>query len=164
MDSGMKICPRCRCEYFATVEQCADCGVALVDPGNLPAEPTTEELPPASEMVPLRIASVPFASALSDMLQAAGISHRLDSASVAKEDEKDGRARRQSHDQGVAVFVLPEDLEAAREIDAEFLRVQIPDQPADPSHSEEHCPACGDPLAPDAAECPGCGLPFLEVD
>lgn len=165
MNDGEKVCPRCRCEYLANVTECADCGVALVPPDQLPEEVAPDELPPASEMVALRIATIPFIRALSEMLQAAGISHRVDSA-PGPSDEGDGRtrARRQSHDVGVAVFVLPEDAEAALAVDAEFLAQQIPDQQADgEAADDESCPACGDPVALDAPECPGCGLPFLEA-
>jgi len=139
--------------------------VPLVLPGEAPEEIPPEELPPASEMVALRIASISFIRALSEMLQNAGISHRVDSApNQADDDESSERTRRQSHDAGVAIFVLPEDAEAALAVDAEFLKRQIPDQPAqNGAADDEGCPACGDPVALDAHECPGCGLPFIEA-
>ena len=48
----------------------------------------------------------------------------------------------------------------AREIDARIEREQIPDVPGDVAAEEgaEGCPACGHALAPDAEECPDCGL------
>jgi hypothetical protein len=99
------------------------------------------------------------------MLQNADISHRVDAApGPSDEHEPQQRTRRQSHDAGVAIFVMPKDAEAALEVDAEFLRRQIPDQPAESQASnDESCPACGDPVALDAPECPSCGLPFVEA-
>jgi hypothetical protein len=163
-----KVCPQCHCEYLAVAENCADCDTALVHPSELGKTAQVAALPPAAEMIPLRIATTSFIEALSGMLSEAGISHRVDAAPDA-DSEADGgnesRARRQSHDVGVAIYILEEDVERALAVDAEFIRQQIPDQPEqDAAHDDETCPACGDPCPPDAAECPGCGLPFLEMD
>lgn len=158
-----KLCPQCRCEYLPTSTMCADCDVALVLPDEIVDEPPPDELPPPSEMVPLRIASVGVAVLLSEALQEAEISHRVD-APPQVSDDPEGRASRQSHDQGVAVYVLPEDEEAARVVDAEFLDRAVPDSAAVSEAGDEACPACGDPAPADAAECPSCGLPFLDLD
>jgi len=154
------VCPECRCEYFASAERCADCGVALVHPDSVVDE-EVEELPPVSELVPIRIASVSWMRGFSEMLSEAGLPHRVDLAPT--QGEQTEQVRRRSHDQGVAVYVLAEDRERALALDSAYLRAQIPDAPEEASAhaielSDECCPACGDALAEAAEECSGCGL------
>lgn len=159
-DPRSKVCPECRSEYFATTSQCVDCGIALVHPEEIVDE-IPEELPPTTDLVPIRIASVSWMRGFSDVLSEAGLAHRVDLPPTA--DNEVERVKRRSHDDGVAVYVRPEDQERALALDSAYLRDQIPDAPEDapaqPSVLEEDsCPACGDPLAPHEPECPGCGL------
>ena len=50
-------CPECRSEYLGTATQCSECGVALVTEGAL-GDAGAPELPPVSELVCVRAASV----------------------------------------------------------------------------------------------------------
>jgi hypothetical protein len=150
------LCPSCGAEYVWTATTCSDCGVALVAGGSLETR-THEGLPPISELVCVRAASVGWARALSERLAEAGISHRIE---VAHDDGDDGAERRPGVNLPFGVYVLPADLEAAAEVDAEFMQSQLPDlsrdagaAPVDP----ESCPACGAATG-GAAECPDCGL------
>jgi hypothetical protein len=62
---------------------------------------------------------------------------------------------------GIYVFVHAEDLARAREIEQRLLRESLHDLPTEPdAHRDDACPACGEPLAADAAECAECGLVF----
>ncbi len=154
-----KVCPECRCVYRLSATECSDCQVPLVFPDELPEE---AEFPPASELLPYRIASVMWCRAFSDALSEAGIPHRIDAP--PEEGEQAEKLKRHSHDQAVALYVRHEDRERVERIDAEFVQRQIPDMPApgaggeDDQGGEECCPACGDPLEETASECPGCGL------
>ena len=154
-----------RREFVATAEICSDCNVALVDPSEIRDEPEPEELPPVSELVPIRIASVDWVRGFSEALQEANVPHRVGPPPQLGDDSDLGR---RSHDSGVAIYVRAEDHEQAMQLDGEFLRSQIPDIPAEGSAAAssdgESCPACGDPIAADDPECAGCGLPFLELE
>jgi predicted amidophosphoribosyltransferase len=59
--------------------------------------------------------------------------------------------------------VRREDVEAAAEVDREYMRRAIPDLEVGTAQTtgEEGCPACGAPLSPDAAECSDCGLTLV---
>jgi hypothetical protein len=63
---------------------------------------------------------------------------------------------------GLYVFVHPQDLERAREIEQRQLRETLPDLPEDGAVAPDGCPACGAPLTEGAAECAECGLAFPE--
>ena len=166
MEVVPRICPECLCEFVATAELCSDCKVPLVHPDAIEDAPAPEELPPVSELVPIRVASVEWVRGFSEALQDAGIQHRV-GPPPARGDA--GDVGRRSHDAGVAVYVRPEDPERAMRLDGEYLRSQIPDIPdeeedAADSSAGESCPACGESIAVDDPECSSCGLPFLEAE
>ena len=153
-----KVCPSCRDEFVHAATVCAQCDVELVLPENLPT-PVAQTFPPASELACVRVAASGWSLGLAERLVEHDIRHRVELV------ESDGSA------QVYGVFVLPEDLEVAREIDAEHARREIPDLPEgfDPRDmregsvdlgeaSEDVCPACGDALDSAAQECGGCGL------
>jgi hypothetical protein len=158
-----KICPECDEEYIHTTAVCIHCDVPLVLDGEQSEESATQELPPVSELVCVRAAPMSWATALSEKLAEAGISHRIQGAS---DDADEGSQRRPGYNMPFGIFVLPEDQEAASEIDAEFTGSQIPDIPEDLETDlgeGDHCPACGDSIPESATECPGCGLAMLEL-
>lgn len=153
-----KVCPECREEYLHSAERCVHCDVALVLPDD--AEEAASTLPPAAELHCVRAASVGWAMALSDRLREAGIAHRIQA--VGDDSDGDGSARRPGQNLPYGVYVLEADLRAATEIDTSHMSSQIPDLPEgfeiDRGEVDDACPACGDPVDVDAAECPGCGL------
>ena len=157
--TGALFCPRCRCEYLGSVLVCADCGVELVPEHSLESL-GRDEMPGIADLTCVRAASVSWAQALSQRLAKAGISHRIE----AVPDEAEGEGVRGEPDALLpyGVWVLEADLPAAREVDEDFLRSQIPDLPEDLSaHApagEDQCPACGTAVSQDAQECPDCGL------
>jgi hypothetical protein len=65
---------------------------------------------------------------------------------------------------GIYVFVHADDLARAREVEQRLLRETLHDLPPESeAHRDDACPACGEPLAPHAAECPECGLVFPDA-
>ncbi|MFQ5700144.1 MAG: hypothetical protein ACE5IL_17920, partial [Myxococcota bacterium] len=116
------------------------------------------ELPPIAELQLLRTAGGAWAVGLSECLRGARIPHRVDS--LATEDPRTAGA--------FGVWVRAEDLEAARAIDLDHARAQVPDIPEGFDASvrdvdaqaggDDVCPACGGGVAADADECGSCGL------
>jgi hypothetical protein len=162
---AMRVCPECGEEYLPTVDQCIHCRVALVAAGAAPA-PAPRELPPASQLLCIRAASLGFAQRLSQMLSDAGITHRLEALERdAEGPAPSAAARGRFAEMPYGVFVREEDAAAAREVDQAHMRLQIPDLPDETVEAAagEGCPACGAAVAADAAECPECGLALLEA-
>jgi hypothetical protein len=153
-----KRCPECGEEYVHSVQLCPECGVTLV----LEGEPVVvHELPPASDLVRVRTATLAWGHSFSDLLAEAGIAHR-----VEPEDASVRVAGISADAQLCSVFVRAEDRERAAELDAEHLRSQIPDVPEDfaPASEEGRCPACGEPADLAAPECGSCGLAFRDAE
>ena len=155
------ICPQCEAEYLATAIECVECRVALVHPEQLAAV-EVEDLPPVSELTCIRAASVAWTRALSERLSEAGIPHRVEAISEGADDD-DSVRKRPNFRLPCGVYVRPDDSRAAAEVDADFMRSQIPDLPdgleiSGGSQDAESCPACGEHVSLDTRECPGCGL------
>ena len=153
-----KFCPSCRGEFLHSATVCEQCDVELVEEGNLPDE-SESGFPPDSELVCVRVADSGWSLGLAELLKENQIPHRVGIADA-------GGAK-----QVYGVFVLPEDIEAARALDADHARREMPDLPegfdprdmmtgpaAEGDTLEDACPACGDALDPAAEECAGCGL------
>ena len=153
-----RVCPECGEEYVSTALRCAECGVDLVAAGAAPRV-SPRELPPIAELACVRAASLDIARDLSERLSEAGISHRIE---VAADLASEGALQRPGANLPYGVYVRAGDLPAARQIDHAYLRSQIPDLPAEVEAGGEGCPACGAPVAPDATECPDCGLALIE--
>ncbi len=152
-------CPECGEEYVYSVQLCPECGVALV----LEGEPIpVHELPPASDLLRVRTATLAWARSFSDLLADAGIAHR-----VEPEDDSVRVTGVTADAQLCSVFVRAEDRERATELDAEHLRSQIPDVPEDfagGAAEDDRCPACGEPADLAAPECASCGLAFRDAE
>jgi hypothetical protein len=157
MERSYKLCPRCGCEYLATVEVCADCGLALVWEGEA-RDPQGEDLvlPSQEGLVRVREAELGWAMGLGKALARAGIPHRLDPVAPG------GTSGRW------VVSVGEADATRAQEVDADYARGELPALEAAPAPpgaagSEDACPACGEPVTEAVTECPGCGLVFAPV-
>ena len=155
-----KVCPECRTEHTATTERCADCDVALVHPDALPPEAGPVELPAASQLLCVRVAPLAWIRALSEGLEQAGLSHRVEQATAA--DAPEGQSCESFGD--VALFGLYVEHahgSPARELD-QAIAVQVLPEEAPPMQEGEQdaCPACGAALTATATECPECELVF----
>jgi uncharacterized protein (UPF0212 family) len=157
--AGTRHCPECGEEYVSTAMQCVECRVPLVS-GEFRGIAPAAELPPIAQLVCLRAATLAFARGLSEQLAHAGISHRIE---AAHDEGEEVALRRPGANMPYGVYVRSEDLEAAVEVDREYMRQAIPDLEAvgQQATGEEGCPACGAPLDPDAAECADCGLALV---
>jgi hypothetical protein len=155
-----KFCPACRSEYTLVATRCIDCDVDLVDADALPAEEDLQAFPPASELECVRVAPIAWIRALSGALQQGGVAHRVDPVSV--EDAPEGqRADAFGDVQLFGLYVKSEHAPPARELDGSIAAQLLPEEaPALAEGEEEACPACGAALAPEAIECPDCGLQF----
>jgi hypothetical protein len=158
-----KVCPRCGGEYRLEAEVCADCGVRLVFPDEVPTEVVGEdspeeendsdlpiftgpcfELPPSDDLVCVCCRSPRALRRLSRKLDAASIAHRIDAAPYDSSLEIG------------CLYVQPADGDAAAAVDAlEFGGTPI--EEADLAELAT-CPACGAEYPPGALECSGCGL------
>ena len=162
-----KICPSCGAEYQPWVDQCKDCGCALEHPSTAPAPaasavPRGPELPPAHELVCLRVGDPWLVREAAEALSDAGIACRVDvyppaGTAVASEQRSTGLASR------LGLYVRPQDAEVAARVEHEHQLLRTPDAPPDltaPGQALDACPACGASLAETAESCGECGLEF----
>lgn len=160
MPPEFKVCPSCREEFTLAAVDCSGCGVLLVYPGDLDGDDNVEdqEIPPVSELACVRVGPLPWTRALSAALSEAEITHRV--AVDTRSEEEGGAGRERFGGEDVyGTWVLPDEHDAALEIDT-MLFAHLQPEEAEDAHEEEACPACQEPLAPDALECGSCGLAF----
>lgn len=157
MSDDYKVCPECREEFTLVSTECHACGgVALVLPSELEADPTPESFPGVDALCCVRVGPLPWTRALSGALTEAGIAHRVEH-DTRGEEQGGVDPRRFGGDSVYGTWVLPEALEAAREVD-QIIFGHLEAESQEAAGSDETCPACQEPLAHDAIECPGCGL------
>jgi hypothetical protein len=158
-----KVCPRCGEEYLHTAIECVHCQIALVHHDQV-GEIPVEELPPPSELRRIRAAGAAWVVSLSEQLTEREIPHRVEPLNDAEADAQGGGAG------PYGVYVRDEDFEAAKAIDTAYLKREMPDldesqlEEALAGDDDDGCPACGDPVAPDAVECAGCGLALGPIE
>ncbi len=159
-ESGYKICPTCHEEYTLVMERCADCDVNLVSPDQIPSDDDgdLEDFPPASELVYLRVAPLPWIQALSNGLEQAGVPHRVEPGGVANPPE--GQQPETFGDVDLfGLYVLPDDEPGARELDSRIAAQVLPEEAPDLVDGEDDtCPACSAKLSASSTSCPDCGL------
>lgn len=158
MSAEFKVCPGCREEFTLVATECAACELALVFPDALAPAPEAEDLPDIEALECVRVGPLPWTRALSQALSQAGIGHRVERDTRSAEDGGVGRGRFDGQDV-FATWVRPEEHADASTIDRALFAHFEPDA-AEPAGEDDVCPACGDPLAPEVVECPGCGLHF----
>ncbi len=156
-DFDYQICPSCKGEFTLVVDRCSECDVDLVAPDSAMGDP--DHFPPASELTCVRVAPAQWIEAVSEGLEQRDIPHRVEP--VAPGDIPEG-VEVVGTGELVGLFVADDGLAAAREIDQAIAAQVLPEQHAEPlpQGEAESCPACGEELAADAAECPECGLAF----
>jgi hypothetical protein len=159
MRPDTKRCPECGEEFVHTAVTCSDCDVPLRLASEL-AGPAGDGLPPTPDLVLLRAEGPAWIDALAEALGAEGIPSRVQIIDPERHGIRSG-----VRGSACGIFVREADVAAARAVDARVHREQVPDLGAAEAHEAsagegEGCPACGHELAPDASECPDCGLVF----
>lgn len=165
MSAVYRMCPACGDEFQSWVTRCPDCDEAIVetsDPASLRAGPPSEDLPSARELHCLAVGVVARIREVSEQLQRAGIANRIDRDPQSLGDEGDivggfGQNVR------LGVYVREAELAAAQaalhDLNIRDLH-DVPDEVGDPNLELDACPACGEAIDEDAAECASCGLAF----
>ena len=165
----VKICPRCGGEFQRWVERCPDCDVDLElgEPG-APPRRAAEELPPARELACVRVGNPWQLREFATFLQERGLSCRIDSHPPDRPLSGGDPLRRGGLFGGagtkLGLYVRPDDLDESRELYTEFVGGGGGAEfEAEGGAGEGACPACGEPVADDAATCASCGLAFQEA-
>jgi hypothetical protein len=154
--SQTKICPDCAAEYFAHVENCADCGSVLLHPEE--NHKVQEERKQCSEKtfenpVVVREGSLKWMDELYNSLIDAGIPCAVNTEAGCKKSCCGGTYR---------LVVSAQDAEKANVRIEEYCMEVHPElKISNDLMGEGKCPACGTPVAPYAVECHDCGLILL---
>jgi hypothetical protein len=138
-------------------EVCPICKTSLVSEDEVSETPVpvilTDDL---SSLEKVRTTDLDWIHHLQDKLAQAGIAHRVEIADLPN--------RRQNY---FALYVRPEDLPIAREIDAQVFGVEVPDAEGMPRVEDLDfwsCPACGSRLGEKDLKCSNCGLVLFPTE
>ena len=157
-DLDSVVCPRCKVGFAPDTVLCPICRIPLV---------TDEELGDESEETPapivltdnveslknLRTADTDWIHHLQDELAEAGIPQRIELSD----------RRRMSF----SVYVLPEDLPRAKEIDDRVFALEVPEGEGMPDVEDLDfwsCPGCGNRLGERDLKCSSCGLVLFPTE
>ena len=147
-DLDSVVCPQCKVGFAPDTAVCPICKIPLVsadESGETPAPVIlTDDL---TSLEGLRTADSDWIHHLQDKLAEAGIPHRI--------EVSDGRRM------FFSVYVRPEDLSRAKEVDDEVFALEVPDSEGMPRVEELDfwsCPGCGSPLGEKELKCSNCGL------
>lgn len=154
----IKICPDCASEYYAHIENCADCGALLLMPEEV--EKVQEEKKRCMEkalgdQVVVREGDLKWMGELYTVLIDSGIP-----CTILAGGCNTGRCR-DTH----RLLVSSQDAEKAHErIEEYYTEIHPEIQASKEMLRQGKCPACGSPTGSDAVVCPDCGLTLLIRD
>jgi len=156
------VCPKCKVGFSPDTTICPICKTPLVFEGKFEdeLEDKPSEAPEPiildddiSSLKGLRAADVEWIHHLQDKLAEAGIPHCI--------EQSDPRRML------FTVYVRPEDLPRAKDIDEKVFAEEVPDGEGMP-HVEDldfsYCPACGNQLGENDLKCSSCGLNLSPAD
>jgi len=157
-DYDSVFCPKCRVGFAPDTAICPVCKIPLTseqdfedEPGEVPEPVILED--DISSLKELRRADVGWIHHLQDKLAEAGIPHRIEQS----------LPRRMLF----SVYVRPEDLPAAKDIDGKVLAAEIPDSAGRLPVEDldfSSCPGCGNRLGEKDLKCGSCGLVLLPTE
>lgn len=155
--SQIKICPECNTEFFQHVQNCTDCGAALL----LPEEnrKLQEERRQCSDKmldnaVPVKEGDLDWIDELYNMLLDAKV------PCVMKANIGCGCSGKP-----YSLLVSKEDAEKAVELIEEHYAYVHPEIKASNKLADQgKCPACGSFVSPDDIECRDCGLTLMIIE
>jgi hypothetical protein len=157
--SEIKICPKCKAEYYAHVETCKECKVALVFPSEgADREPAGFSVPadwPAGDIACVVEGQHARIKELSMALDSRGVPHK-----IARIDCEDDKASAKCKPVDRFGLVVPRSLaEAAVKAMEAHWQAEHPELKLVNERMETGlCPACGTKLNGTPDECPDCGL------
>jgi RNA polymerase subunit RPABC4/transcription elongation factor Spt4 len=157
-DSDSVVCPKCKVGFSPDTEVCPICKIPLVfeeefedEPDDIPEPVILDD--DISSLKELRTADVGWIHHLQDKLAEARIPHCIEQSAPRH--------------MVFSVYVRPEDLPRAKEIDDKVFAVEVPDSEG-MRHAEDldfsSCPACGNRLGENDLKCSSCGLDLSPTD
>ncbi|UCH83344.1 MAG: zinc ribbon domain-containing protein [Candidatus Latescibacterota bacterium] len=152
MEEPVKVCSQCGEEYSIKAEVCADCGGTLV----LPQDYEKRHVPLAEgeEVHLVREGPVGYLQELEVEMKKKGIR-----AVIQFLGGTPGTCPSKTR---YGLYVRPNDLDAAKEIDHDYWIKGAPDKGASFRYDEQElkgvCPACDTAIPDNTVECPECGL------
>ncbi len=157
--SEIKICPDCGTEYFAHIENCADCGAALLLPEqNRKAQ---EEKMRCME----KIVENPLVVREGDLKWINELYHVLIDSSIPCVIHVDTACKKGCRGNECQLLVSSKDAEKARErIEEHYMKIHPEIRSSKEMMSQGKCPACGSPVGSDTVECPDCGLALFIIE
>ena len=157
--SEIKICPKCNVEFFQHVQNCTDCGTALVLPEEnrkIQDEQKKCEEKMIENAVPVKEGDLDWIDELYNML--------LDSSMPCVMQSNTG-CKSGCSGHPYVLLVSEENAEnAVNLIEAHYAKVHPEIEASNEMASQGNCPACGSPVAPDDAECSDCGLTLMIIE
>jgi len=145
MEEQTKLCPNCSAEYYAHIEECSTCEVALVT-----AEELSRRKAPRSGEGPLVCIEE------GDYDKVTGLAHALDGLGFETQVLK---APGGGCSGGFGIFVAQSIArEAAGNIEALWHKLYPEIKEAEARMDSGLCPACGSKFSHSDVECPDCGL------
>jgi RNA polymerase subunit RPABC4/transcription elongation factor Spt4 len=151
-DSDSVVCPKCKVGFAPDTAICPICKIPLVSEDEFEDEPGETPEPvilddDISSLKELRTADVDWIHHLQDKLAESRIPHRIEQSDSPR--------------MLFSVYVRPEDLPRAKDIDEKVFAVEVPDGEGMP-HVEDldfsSCPGCGNRLGEKDLKCSSCGL------
>jgi hypothetical protein len=151
-DFDSVVCPKCKVGFAPDTAICPICKIPLVSEENFEEEPGETPEPiilddDISSLKELRTADVAWIHHLQDTLAEAGIPHRIEQSYPPR--------------MLFSVYVRPEDLARAKDIDENIFAVEVPDSEGMPQVEDldfSSCPGCGNRLGENDLKCDSCGL------
>jgi RNA polymerase subunit RPABC4/transcription elongation factor Spt4 len=161
-DYDSVVCPKCKVGFAPDTAICPICKIPLVSEGEFEEEPEEEpgEIPEPiilnddiSSLKELRTADVSWIHHLQDKLAEAGIPHCIEQSAPRR--------------MLFSVYVRPEDLPRAKDIDEKVFAEEVPDGEGMPDVEGldfSSCPGCGNWLGDNDLKCSNCGLNLSPPD
>jgi hypothetical protein len=151
-------CPKCNVGFAPDIAICPICKIPLTSEDDFKNEPIETPEPvilddDLSSLKQLRTADVDWIYHLQAKLAEAGIPHRIELSDPPRKF--------------FSVYVRPDDLRRAKDIDDEVFTLEVPESEGTP-HLEDldfsSCPGCGNRLGEKDLKCSSCGLVLVPTE
>ncbi len=157
-DFDSVVCPKCKVGFAPGTDTCPICKIPLVPEDEFEDEPGETPEPiilddDISSLKELRTADVAWIHHLQDKLAEVGIPHCVEQSAPRR--------------MLFSVYVRPEDLPRAKDIDEKVFAEEVPDSGgmADVEDLDfSSCPGCGNRLGENDLRCSSCGLDLSPTD